>query len=195
MLLEEHERVRLLERDYNNNLLRISHYAEENERKRIAQDLHDDIGALLSTTKLYLSHIKENTTMMLHNKIEVLLDKAIQNLRHISHRLSPTSLEQFGLISAIEGTIDDISKISPIQIDLGSNLTERLTVTQELHLYRIFQELLNNTLKYSKATKVLIRIERKYDVIMCEYTDNGVGFEMSPTGKPDSSGKGIDCRI
>jgi signal transduction histidine kinase len=190
LLIEEHERVSILEKDFNNNLLAISHSAEENERKRIAAELHDDIGALLSTTKLYLTH-QQNDSSPTQKKAQAILDKAIQNLRQISHQLSPASLEQFGLVTGIKGMIHDIQQTGAIRVVLDSNLSERLTQSQELQLYRIFQELFNNTLKYSKATHATVRIEKKNNRLECEFTDNGIGFDIDAVTNSHQPGKGI----
>ncbi|PWJ54762.1 putative ATPase [Dyadobacter jejuensis] len=188
-LLEEHERVRRLETDYNNQLLTISHSAEENERRRIAADLHDDIGALLSTIKLYLSH--GNSTAEINLKAKIILDQAIQNLRQLSHRLSPASLEKFGLVVALQSMIHDIQQASHLQIELRTNLVGRLPESIEVQLYRILQELFNNTLKYAQASSIFLRLEQKHNLLECEYTDNGVGFDMGAIQLKHEAGKAI----
>lgn len=190
LLFEEHEAVRSLEQNLDKNLLQISHLAEEKERKRIADDLHDDIGALLSTTKLYLSHQGADSRQGLH-KAEMVLDEAIKNLREIAHKLSPATLQRFGLIPTLDLMVQNISETGAICIEMESNLTERLPEGTELQLYRIYQELLNNTMKYSCATEVKIGIEKKENVVRCMFSDNGIGFSMTETQNPPLSGRGV----
>jgi len=192
-LLFEHQiKIMRLENDYNQNLLTVSHQAEENERKRIAEELHDDIGALLSTTKLYLSHIPiREEDGNVQNKVKDLLDKAIQTVRNLSHRLSPISLDRFGLESVLESLFSEISNSGVMTVDYVIKLPQRLTLNQELQLYRISQELLNNAIKYSKASKITFSLVLENNVLSYEYKDNGVGFQMDNIQSFNSKGKGI----
>lgn len=192
-LLFEHQiKIMRLENDYNQNLLTVSHQAEENERKRIAEELHDDIGALLSTTKLYLSHIPiREEDGNVQNKVKDLLDKAIQTVRNLSHRLSPISLDRFGLESVLESLFSEISNSGVMTVDYVISLPQRLTLNQELQLYRISQELLNNAIKYSKASKITFSLVLENNTLSYEYKDNGVGFQMDNIQSFNSKGKGI----
>lgn len=189
ILLADHESIRLLERNLNKNLLTISQSVEENERKRIAADLHDHIGAILSTSKLYLSHKKPEPHIT--ERASHLLDEAICNLRQIAHQLSPVSLERFGLIPALKNMIQDIAQSGAFSVDLDSNLQERLAEGHELQLYRIFQELFNNSLKYSQATHVNVKINKVDDMLKCTFVENGIGFNLAEIERLSAAGKGI----
>lgn len=192
LLFENQMRIRRLENDYNQNLLAVSHQAEENERKRIAEELHDDIGALLSTTKLYLSHMPvQEGEANVQRKVKDLLDKAIQTVRNLSHRLSPISLDRFGLKSVLEGLCNEISNAGIMKVEHDIDLQGRLTLNQELQLYRISQELLNNAIKYSKASLITLKLSETGGRLFYEYKDNGVGFQMSDIKSTKSQGKGI----
>jgi signal transduction histidine kinase len=162
-------------------LLLASIQTQENERQRIASDLHDDVGAILSTTKLYLSHLseKENETKQLAKKAEILVDSAINNLRGISRNILPHNLERFGLASAIEEICQQINDAHKLQIVFNYNLEERLDLGTEVHLYRIVQELLNNTIKHAGANEALIDLFYLPDHLRLTYQDDGVGFNKN----------------
>jgi signal transduction histidine kinase len=180
LLFEEQKSILQLENDYKHNLLVVSHLAEEKEKSRIAEELHDNIGALLSTTKLYLNYFQNNFSYDVDvlQKVDSLLEKSIQNLRNISHRLSPSTMETYGLISSIETMCNEINDSHKLTVNLQINSYERLPLHKELHLYRIIQELLNNGIKHSNASLINLSLEKVDDEIVLEYVDNGVGFDI-----------------
>lgn len=190
LLFGAQEKIRELENNYNQNLLAVIHQTEENERRRISGELHDDIGALLSASKLYLSHPAGQASSPVQGKVIPLLDQATRNLRHISHRLSPVTLEHFGILPALRSLCKEIEEAGGIDIVIESNLEQRLSLPEEINLYRIFQELLSNTIKYSGASRVMIRMESSNGDLLCEYSDNGKGFDPGGTDHA-ASGKGI----
>jgi len=177
---------------YQKNLLVNSIQAQESERRRIAGDLHDEVGAMLSTAKLYASSItlhKEHTE--LSNKIVEILDLATQNLRNISHNITPQNLEKFGLISALTENFAKINESKLLQIDFTYNLDKRLSLEQEMGLYRIIQELLNNTLKHSGATKVEISLEFRPQKLIFSYNDDGKGVDLNLMTMDHKKGLGL----
>jgi signal transduction histidine kinase len=127
---------------------------QEAKRKRIAHDLHDEIGALLTTSRLYFNQLSpghaEEQLKIVSNKINLLFDEMMTNIRRISHDLRPVILENLGLTEAIESIRDKLTEAG-IDFNFTHQLTFRMTSEAELILYRIVQELVNNSLKHANA--------------------------------------------
>ena len=173
-------KLQQLENEHRKNMLIASVQAQENERRRIAGDLHDEVGAILSSSKLYLSHLTYNEkNTVVADKIRQLIDTATQNLRNISHNITPQNLEQFGLISALDEVCNRINQAKIIQVNLEFNQDKRLTMEQELGIYRIAQELLNNTIKHAEASEIDILLEFLPASFTFQYQDNGKGMELT----------------
>lgn len=155
--------------------------AQEQERQRIARDLHDEVGATLSTAKLLVSNIKGNDAL---NTVQNMLTTTIQNLRNISHNLLPPTLQDFGLVTALQARLDALEKSERLRINFVHSLTARLDQNQEVQLYRIVNELLNNTLKHAGATFIQIVLKPVENRIELNYVDNGTGMpaELAKTG-------------
>lgn len=167
---------------------------EEKERNRFSKELHDGLGPLLSTIKLYFQWISEanepEKRKLIIEKGEKNINEAIETIREISNNLSPRTLSTFGAIVAIRNFIDNVNHTQKILINLRSNTENRFEKNIETVLYRVTSELINNTLKYAKASKVDVNIfyEQPKSIIMLTYIDNGVGFNLE---KVLSSGKGL----
>lgn len=151
--------------------------AQEQERARIAKDLHDEVGATLSTAKLLLSNLPGRETEM-HRSIESLVTRSIGNLRSISHNLLPPNLQDFGLVKTIEAHGKLLKQGSGIEIDFRHNLISRLDEAIEVQLYRIVQELINNTLKHAEASSITLSLLKDGDKISLQYKDDGKGFDQ-----------------
>jgi two-component system, NarL family, sensor kinase len=150
---------------------------EQLERERIARDLHDSVGQKLSVVKMQLS-MKHNDTF----NATKLLDEAIDDVRIVSHNLMPTDLNK-GLISAVENMCEQInfaSNSNLLQMDLVAN-AELLSMDKQrmLMIYRMIQELLNNAIKYARASSIHIMIHCEKESLMIKLEDNGLGFEIS----------------
>lgn len=186
-------KLQQLENEQRKNMLIASVQAQENERRRIAGDLHDEVGAILSSSKLYLSHLNQKNpgSSVVIDKIEQLIDKATQNLRDISHNITPQNLEQFGLVSALEEVCLRINQAKSLQVNLSYNHNKRLSIEQELGIYRIAQELLNNTIKHAKASEVMITLEFSISQFKFLYQDNGQGMQLSKDSLQNQSGLGL----
>ena len=195
-LFGQRMQVEQMKHDQRKKLLEASIIAQEKERERMARDLHDEVGATLSTAKLYVSHIlgggsKEKATDT-RQKAEALLDQAIISVRSISHNLLPVNLEEFGLISALEEIANKINETSELEVHIDHRLQGRLPSEMELHLYRIVQELLNNTLKHAGATSVIISLYHENGLLTLIYRDNGKGLNGGGSGSgPAKSGLGM----
>lgn len=168
--------------DLQQKLLAASINAQEKERKRIASDLHDDIGSLLSAIKLNVKHLKtvnevgDSEKQFLENTA-LMLDGGLERIRTISYNLLPPTLVRFGLWEALKELINDINQSKQIQIkvDFANMDGHQLAETAQLSIFRVFQELISNTMHHSGATGVQIRI-RKKDQLEFEYLDDGKGI-------------------
>lgn len=163
---------------------------QETERRRLAQDLHDDLGGTLSAIKGRMSNESVN------DEIINLVEKAISDLRLVSRNLMPPELAQEGLIKTLKQTIDQLqnfSKISFTYISLGNEI--RLSDEKELNIYRIVTELLNNIIKHSKATKATVQIIYYESNLHITVEDNGVGL-LNKNVKDEGIGlKNINFRV
>ncbi|MBX2842128.1 MAG: sensor histidine kinase [Flammeovirgaceae bacterium] len=166
------------------------------ERQRIAEDLHDRLGGLLATLKLNFQALEnkildiqvENRNQYV--KTNRLLDEAYEEVRAVSHNLVSGSLTKYGLKSALEDLRDTIRKAKGIEFDfLTYGFDNRLSTKIEISLYKTIQELVNNILKYAKASKVTIQMNQYPDGtlnIMVE--DNGLGFDVEKAKKKGGLG-------
>jgi signal transduction histidine kinase len=197
---EEEKKINDIEKNYNRLLLDTALNSEETERRRIAQDLHDDIGTMLSLTKLSLNQLsklvgpgnseKEDAIM---KKSQSLVEETILHVRRITRDLVPTTLERFGLMEAIEEFIDKLEEDNNLIISFQSNTEEipRLGQKLELTLYRIMQELVNNAIKHASCTRIDISLEAEDYSIGLRVTDNGVGFDPEKIKENNLAGLGL----
>jgi signal transduction histidine kinase len=176
--------------------------AEENERKRIAADLHDGVGQMMSAAKMNLSAFEneipfasEAQKYSFENVIS-LVDESCKEIRSVSHQMMPNALLKSGLASAIKEFIDKISN-RVIKINLYTEgLNERLDGNVETVLYRVIQECVNNVIKHSGAGNLDISLIRDQDGISATVEDNGRGFDINDKQKFEGIGlKNISSRI
>lgn len=150
-------RMRNMQADHQKMLLQASLESQEEERQRIAADLHDDAGPLLATVRLYLNenliHQDAATQLQSIYNAKQIVDDTIQLIRNISHSLIPPTLKNFGLESAMSDLIHKINGTGSINASCRfHDYKRRLKLEQELSLFRIIQELINNTLKHSSSS-------------------------------------------
>lgn len=154
---------------------------QEKERERIAQELHDGIGVLLSTASIHFSSVESKAdaeTSDMLKKANKLLKDAGKEVRQISHNMMPGVLSKFGLQEAIEDLFEDVEKAGDLMVNLQLTCGDsRLPENMEIMIYRIIQEMLNNTLKHAKASKISLYISRDDDEIFLDFTDDGIGFD------------------
>lgn len=168
----ELERINLQKQQ---ELLQASIQSEEEERARIASELHDDIGATLSSVRLFLHHADADKEHLEQSK--QLLDDSIKKLRDISHKLQPATLFHLGLEQSIHATADVINKSGSMQINYHTTATlPRLSEQVELSVYRILQELLNNIIKHANATIVDIQTSIDNHTLSLHLSHNGKGL-------------------
>jgi PAS domain S-box-containing protein len=171
--------------------------AEERERERISKDIHDGLGPLLSTIKLYVNELESGDTKpeekqeMLRQTNE-LINEAISSIRSISNNLSPRLIMDFGLVKAIESFCKKVNLVNKTRIVFDNNLAgERFDQTIEIVLYRVVTELINNSLKHARAQKIEISLERLGDVLQLTYLDDGIGFDKEKVMNSDTGGMGL----
>jgi PAS domain S-box-containing protein len=171
--------------------------AEEKERERISRDIHDGLGPLLSTIKLYVNELEsgdlepEEKQEMLRQTNE-LINESISSTRAISNNLSPRLIMDFGLVKAVESFCKKVNLANKIRIEFDNNLGgERFDETIEIVLYRVVTELINNSLKHAQAGKIGISLEKIGEVLQLTYMDDGIGFDKEKVLSGEGSGMGL----
>lgn len=167
-------------------LLISSIQVQEDERKRIAQDMHDELGAVLSIAKMHLQQLEENEKnntgdlLPALQNIRSLTEASIASMRRISHELMPQQLEIFGLVKTLEAVAKQASTTGGIEVNIISSAKlPELSWPLKLAFYRIVMELMNNTLKHAGAKNILVQLKTTQHGITCTYTDDGTGFKKS----------------
>lgn len=154
---------------------------EYKERKRIAADLHDGLGSILSSIVLYIQLLEKEHPTIGSNKsmqqVKELSASALENLEATIHNLNPSILNKYGLIKSLEIVGEKINDIGEVKCSIEASHSDmNLDPNVELNLYRICNELINNTLKHSKAKNLSINIQQIKKTLTILYRDNGKGF-------------------
>jgi len=171
--------------------------AEEKERHRFAKDMHDGLGPLLSTIKLYVNELNsDNLTSIERNELikhsNELIDEAVNSTRTISNNLMPSVIHSYGLIQAVKAFCNKINITNKLNIIFeDEGIEERLDQNIELILFRVISELINNTLKHAQATKVLILITKDKNKISLFFKDDGIGFNVDDIINSEQKGMGL----
>jgi signal transduction histidine kinase len=165
----------------------------ENERKRIAGDLHDDIGPMLSAIKLYVNHVEppNEEEKKIIGKASNLMDEVIQRFRDIAYDLLPNTLIRKGLITAIKEFVGKISEAHDLKIDFIHDNNIPLSSPDELNLYRIVQEIIHNTIKHSQASQLVLTLHKQDNQVVFTATDNGKGFDYDSYAVKQAGGIGL----
>lgn len=187
---------------YQKEILQSVIQTQEEERMRIAQDLHDDISSKLNivslnTHLLKTPNLSEAEFAEITDNIVSLTKKALENSRRIAHDLLPPVFEKFGLHAAVEELVLEFSTAKNVQINYENELEfSALEVNKQLHIFRILQELLNNSMRHGKATSISITFVSKNHQNTCVYTDNGVGFNTNSVNQKRGIGmQNIESRV
>ncbi|HNW50515.1 MAG TPA: sensor histidine kinase [Prolixibacteraceae bacterium] len=177
---------------------------QEGERKRIAQDLHDRLGSMLSMVKLHFKSVEDNiqamreSNMVMYNKANNLLDEACEEVRKIANDLNSGVLTKFGLIPALKSLQESIAATGQLNIevlDFGFD-DDRLEYDIEINLYRVIQELISNILKHANASEVTIQLLKKDKRLNVVVEDNGIGFDVNKVKNKKGMGlRNIESRI
>lgn len=181
----ERQKITQLEREKQLMAVEAMLKGQEEERARLAKDLHDGLGGMLSGVKISFSNMKENMIMDAANveafeKSIKQLDNTIEELRKVSHNLMPEALVKFGLKSAVKDFCGSMQSSGNVKI-----ICEQLGVERELgsiadvNVYRIVQELVNNAVKHSGAGQILVQLTKTPNKVLITVEDDGKGFEVS----------------
>lgn len=182
-LLQKQLEVNQIKQDQQAEILRNTIQAQEKERKRIAQDLHDEVGAMLSVVKLNVGRIErkseEEKAKALAGETKSYLDDVITQVRRISRALLPPSLEKMGLFYAVEELANWVNKSDQLQIKCWKSGEQvRFDSKKELTIFRVIQELINNAIKHSEANLIQVNARFSENAMAISLRDNGKGFNM-----------------
>lgn len=174
-------------------LLQASVHSQELERKRIAADLHDEIGSLLSSLRSNMNYLKTIESIPKEEKVFIehagaLIDSSLHNVRRISYDLLPPTLAKFGLFEALQELIHEVNRLPHISVSANFEVLKNKHFTDQLNLavFRVFKELISNSLKESSVNEINIQCQLS-DQLTFDYFDNGHGFGDST----QSQGLGI----
>ena len=191
-----------LEINHQKELLRSVILTQEEERKRIAQDLHDDISSKLNVVSLNTHLLKtpnlsEEELLGITNNITNLTQKALENSRRIAHDLLPPVLEKFGLHAGVEELVAEFNSSKSVHVVYKNELIFDINeIDKQLHIFRILQELLNNSVRHGKASKISIEFKSINKQETCIYLDNGIGFDIKSKDCQKGLGmKNVESRI
>lgn len=176
---------------------------QEEERTRVARDLHDGLGGLLSGIKLTLNSVKGNVILpeesaMTFTRALTQLDGAISEMRRVAHSMMPESLVRFGLTDALSDFCDGISASGRLKVNMQAFGFDhqRLDSQVEVVLYRIIQELLNNVLKYAEATEAQVQLTWVENNVSVTVEDNGKGFDVKNLEQNKGAGlRNVQARV
>jgi len=167
----------------------------EQERTRIAREIHDDFGQSLTILKMDLSWLKKHMIQdqpQVQNKIDAMfkvIDASLQTLHTVSSELRPVILDDFGLESAIEWQAEEFQNRTGVRCRVDSSIADLdLTKEQSTAVFRIFQETLTNIMRHSGAAEVNVRLEKNEDTLMLEVADNGRGISEAEISNSQSFG-------
>lgn len=184
-LYAQQKKMHQLTLTYQKDLLTSAVQSQESERERIAQDLHDEVGASLSTAKLFINQIQYETSgeeiRDLAQQANQILGDIVQDVRQITQNMSPALLESFGLAGAVNILLNRL-KANGVQINyqvIGE--FSKLNKEKQLALFRIIQEVIGNIVKHAAATHILVQLHHQQNVIMLSIVDNGCGFDTQVT--------------
>jgi signal transduction histidine kinase len=171
--------------------------AQEQERRHIARELHDEIGQALTAIKVELAFAErsiegaQGPTTVLQTARNI-TDGALHQVRDLSYLLHPAALDEFGLVSAVAEHVKTFSRRHGIAVELShSSMDSRLAPETEAAAYRIIQEALNNVAKHANASDAKVYVARQPDALRIVVEDNGVGFDPSAPRSSDRRGLGL----
>lgn len=187
-----------LQEQHRRELMAATFRGQEEERKRLAEDLHDGIGTMLSVTKMSLNQLERqlNGEMTMRTSLQVqktrsMIDETMTNVRRISRDLVPTTLERFGLLPALEELADRATDGElEVHLDCSDSIGD-LPPALTLMLYRIAQELVNNAIRHARARQVTIQLHCLGTELRLSVLDDGVGFDFDVVMENKQGGLGL----
>ncbi len=177
------DRMEAERRESEKQLLSSVIVTEESERKRLARELHDGIGPLMSGIRMSVSALEKQLINPKQKEIagnaNKLVQEALKSVKDISNNLSPHMLENFGLVQALKNFINKISASSDLEVKFKTKLkNEKFPHKIEIIVYRVLCEMLTNTVRHADATRVIINMDQTTNALMIEYADDGKGFDL-----------------
>ena len=178
--------------------MRAMDKGQENERMRLAKDLHDGLGPSFNAIKLIIGTLGEppdnlNNTLSVHNT-QLMVDDVMKEIKMLAYNLSPYTISEYGLLAQLHELKSNIIKTHHISVTITVNDEDMHFKNDfELNLYRIMQELTNNTLKYAIARNINITLNNHPNKLEIKYSDDGKGFDL-PTVKRGLGLKNIETR-
>jgi signal transduction histidine kinase len=165
---------------------------QENERKRIATDLHDGLGPILSSVKLNINSIEiaNDNDKVIIDKAGKHIDEIISSMRQISYNLLPNTLERKGLLEALKEFTSLINGKKILQIDLQVLKNFPIPKEKEIHIFRMIQEIVHNTVKHARAKHLKIGLGQEDGFLLILAKDDGKGFDIAKA-KEESNGLGL----
>jgi signal transduction histidine kinase len=192
--------VKRIELTYQQEVVYRTLDAVEDERKRVARDLHDEVGAALSAMRLLVGQVAllvppAAETIELTSRLKDVIDGTMDSVRRISTDLLPQGLEELGLTYALEGLCEQAMELSEVNAELVVDSAIRLPDRANLIVYRLVQELLTNAIKHAEASAIQLHLSQQADSFCLLYTDNGKGFDYDQAYRKRSLGlKNIETR-
>lgn len=190
-----------LEIEHQKDMLQATIITQEEERKRIAQDMHDAISSKLNVVSLNANILANDgdfsgESHKIAETIVKVTGTVLESSRKIAHDLLPPTLQKFGLRAALEELCDEVEETRKFKLEQAFNYKEEtLSAEEELHVFRIAQELINNAIKYSEATKLKLKLDVATGQFQFTYKDNGKGFNLSEAKNAKGLGlSGIENR-
>lgn len=168
--------LKLFNEQKQRELLQASIDSEEEERLRISSELHDDVGATLSSIRLFLHSASKTSDMQLLDQSRELLDQSIEKVRSISHKLQPSMLKHLGLTASLEALAQTVTKSGVLKVSHSFDKMPELEEKVALGVYRIVQELLNNIIKHSHATSIRLESKEEAENFCVILLHNGKGL-------------------
>jgi len=169
--------------------------AQENERLRIATDIHDGMGQMLTGISYTIQELEcdEKTDIPVIEKLQNQVNNTIQEAKSIAQNLTPIMIKDFGLVAAIQNLVDRTNQSNEVKIVFNAyDFEKRIDAKLEKGIYRITQEAINNIIKHSKAKSATIQLFRDAGQIVLVVEDDGVGFKVGdPLNKDAISGIGL----
>lgn len=199
-VVEQTMLVKQMELNYQQAVVYHTLDAVEDERKRVARDLHDEVGAALSAMRLLVGQLgstlpPDARTDELSTRVKYVIDQTMDSVRRISNDLLPQGLDELGLAYALEGLCENAMSLTEADIRLTVNTNPNMPVRTRLIVYRLVQELLNNAVKHAEATDITLVVVQQSDSLTLHYTDDGKGFDFTEAYQKKSLGlKNIETR-
>ncbi|MEL6673005.1 MAG: sensor histidine kinase [Bacteroidota bacterium] len=185
-LHKEQMNTQEIQLEHQQNMLYAIIEGQEDERRRIAKDLHDEVGSKLNVLFLHLHRLRKKDLqsaqiLEISEDLEQLVNTTIDTTRRISHDLLPPTLDNFGLVEGLRELCESYHKSKEIQIDFEvvTHKTPEISKLASVNLFRAAQELIKNSIKHGQASHILLKLSLGFSELKITYRDNGKGFSIS----------------